>query len=331
MNIKQTFFVKGNTEFYDFSVDIAYVTEEDKKEEGYYIIFLPIFKYTKSFDKLYQFKRGYKIDIGCKDTQKNLEYIIKNKNSYVKKYLPKIESKLLKNHAHTILQKTDDMNKKYATEDLKDSVVESINYSNNISQNKTENNSIVKLRDLEKEIISCHEAGHAIVACVLNESNFNIRKISIIPNGESLGCTINYPKEECYLYTKTELLNKIKLLLAGKIAEELLFKEHSTGVYNDLKKSSKIALDMVCKYGMSNRAYLFVHPTEDYDISEEDIKKAETILSTASKEVVEILKNYKKELKIISSELYEKEELDFDYIKNIIQNSKSDKKQLATS
>lgn len=78
---------------------------------------------------------------------------------------------------------------------------------------------------------------------------------------------------------------------------------------------------MVCKYGMANRTSLFVNPLRGDSITVEDIKKAETILSSANKEVTELLKGYKKELKIVSSELYNKEELGIDFIENILESS----------
>lgn len=308
MEIKNSFFVKGNTEYYDFDVEIAYLTNKDKKEAGYYIIFSPIFKYNKRFEKLDEFKLGYKLSSNDCEDDDILNRILDCKFDLAKKCILKLERKLKESHLKE-LNKEDN--------NTKEVVIENINFSKNKNSNLNEKS--VKLRDLEKNIIAYHESGHALVGILLGE--INIKKISIIPNEESLGYTSNLCKEESYLNTKTELLNKIKFLLAGKVAEELIFNEHSTGVYDDLKKSSEIALNMVCKYGMGNRASLFVNPFTKDSITADDIKKAETILSSANKEVIELLKEHKKELKVIASELYNEEELDIDFIKNILDTS----------
>lgn len=308
MKIKNSFFVKGNTEYYDFDVEIAYLTNEDKKETGYYIIFSPIFKYDKCFEKLDEFKLGYKLSSNTSEDDDILNKILNCKFDLAKKYILKLERKLKEKHLNK-LNKEDNNKKEVA--------IENINFSKNKNSNLNEES--IKLRDLEKNIIAYHESGHALAGILLG--NVNIKKISIIPNKDSLGNISNLYKEESYLNTKTELLNRIKFLLAGKVAEELIFNEHSTGVCDDLEKSSEIALNMVCKYGMGNRASLFVNPFTKGSITAEDIKKAETILSSANKEVMELLKEHKKELKVIASELYNEEELDIDFIKNILDTS----------
>lgn len=314
MKIKNSFFAKGNTEYYDFDIEIVYLTKEDKKEPGYYIIFLPIFKYNKRFDKLENFKLGYKLVSSDLEDDNVLNQILSCKHSLVEKYILKIESKLKEKHLKEFKELKEEVQK---DSNEKKSIVEKVNFSKNKNENL--NKESVKLRDLEKNIIAYHESGHAIAGLLLEERN--IEKISIIPNEKSLGHTSNSYKEETYLNTQTELLNKIKFLLAGKVAEELIFGEHSTGVYDDLKRSSEIALNMVCKYGMGNRASLFINPFTKDSIAPEDIKKAETILSSANKEVTELLKEHKKELKVIASELYNEEELDISFIKSVLDNT----------
>lgn len=312
MKIKNSFFVKGNTKYYDFDVEIAYLTNNDKKEPGYYIIFLPIFKYDKCFEKLDEFKVGYKLSSNDLEDDDILNKILNCKFDLAKKGILKIETKLKENHLKKI---NEEIHKKY--DDKKEVIIENVNYSKNKTDNLSEIG--IKLRDLEKNIIAYHESGHALVGLLLGETD--IEKISIIPNEKSLGYTSNICKEKTYLNTKTELVNKIKYLLAGKVAEDLIFNEHSTGVYDDLEKCSKIALDMVCKYGMGNRASLFINPLKKDSITDDNIKRAETILSSANKEVAELLKEHKKELKIIASELYKKEELDISFIENILNTS----------
>lgn len=104
--------------------------------------------------------------------------------------------------------------------------------------------------DCEKEIVAFHEAGHAIVGKLLNSDI--IQKVSIIPRGQALGYVLKLPDEEKYLMSKKDLINKIKVLLAGRIAEEVIFDEMTTGAKDDLEKATDIAHEMICSYGMSS-------------------------------------------------------------------------------
>ena len=103
----------------------------------------------------------------------------------------------------------------------------------------------------EKEITAYHEAGHALVASFLPNAT-PVHKVSIIPRGFSLGVTMFLPTEDRYLMTKSELLDQIGSALGGRIAEELVFDEVSSGAQSDLKRSSEIARMMVKEYGMSD-------------------------------------------------------------------------------
>ncbi len=105
----------------------------------------------------------------------------------------------------------------------------------------------------EKEIVAYHESGHALVASVLPGSD-PVRRISIIPRGISaLGYTLQLPTEDRYLMTKSELLDRLTVLLGGRIAEEITFGEISTGAHNDLQRATDIATSMVKEYGMSEK------------------------------------------------------------------------------
>ncbi|MFA5867914.1 MAG: ATP-dependent zinc metalloprotease FtsH [Actinomycetota bacterium] len=108
------------------------------------------------------------------------------------------------------------------------------------------------ISDKEKEIIAYHETGHALVAHLLPYTD-PVHKISIIPRGQALGYTITLPTEDKYLVAKSELHNKLAQLLAGRVAEQLVFKDVTTGAHNDLERATKIARQMVCEYGMSDR------------------------------------------------------------------------------
>jgi len=105
----------------------------------------------------------------------------------------------------------------------------------------------------EREIVAFHESGHAIVAESVEHAD-PVHKISIIPRGiAALGYTQQQPTEDRYLMTRSELLDRLAVFLGGRVAEELVFKEISTGAQNDLQRASDIARSMVTEYGMSDR------------------------------------------------------------------------------
>ncbi|MGA2318913.1 MAG: ATP-dependent zinc metalloprotease FtsH [Thermodesulfobacteriota bacterium] len=104
----------------------------------------------------------------------------------------------------------------------------------------------------EKEIVAFHESGHAIVAESVDHAD-PVHKISIIPRGiAALGYTQQQPTEDRYLMTRSELLDRLAVLLGGRVAEEQVFGEISTGAQNDLQRATDIARSMVTEYGMSD-------------------------------------------------------------------------------
>ncbi len=108
------------------------------------------------------------------------------------------------------------------------------------------------ISDKEKEIIAYHEAGHALVAHTLPNAD-PVHKISIIPRGQALGYTLTLPMEDKYLVTKGELVDELAMLLGGRVAEEMIFDEITTGDQNDIEKATKLARKMVCEFGMSDK------------------------------------------------------------------------------
>ena len=102
----------------------------------------------------------------------------------------------------------------------------------------------------EKKVVAYHEAGHAVVGIKLDGAD-DVQKITIIPRGQAGGYNLMLPKEEKFLATKNELLDKISGYLGGRVAEEFMFKEVTTGASNDFEKATKIARSMVTEYGMS--------------------------------------------------------------------------------
>ena len=108
------------------------------------------------------------------------------------------------------------------------------------------------INEKEREIVAYHEVGHALVALSLPGCD-PVRKISIVPRGvAALGYTLQVPTEDRFLMSKSELLCKIAVALGGRVAEEIQFKDISTGAHNDLARATDIARSMVKEYGMSS-------------------------------------------------------------------------------
>lgn len=160
----------------------------------------------------------------------------------------------------------------------------------------------------EKNIVSIHEAGHALVAKVLGVDL--VQKISIVPRGQALGYVLKFPEEERYLFSEKELKYKIMALLAGRAAEEFEFKEITTGAKDDLDKATNIARQMVCDYGMSSLGTLAlddVYIRYNYDSIRQEIKK---ITDEAYESATDIIGENYETLKAISQSLIEHETID---------------------
>jgi cell division protease FtsH len=105
----------------------------------------------------------------------------------------------------------------------------------------------------EKMIVAVHETGHAIAACLLPRAD-PLHRVSVIPRGSGVGgMTLQLPREDKTLFTRAELLDRIAVLLAGRAAEEIIFKEVSTGAASDLERATQMAYRMVAQFGMSDR------------------------------------------------------------------------------
>ena len=159
----------------------------------------------------------------------------------------------------------------------------------------------------EKRRIAYHEAGHAICATVFTPKE-KVHRVSIIPRGvAALGYTLQLPEEEKYLLTKAELLAKVCVLFGGRVAEELVFGEVSTGAQNDLEKATEIARAMVLDYGMSEvlgpqtfrkREHLFL----DVPFKERELVSEETA-RLIDEEISKILKScYDKTKELLQAE-----------------------------
>ena len=171
-----------------------------------------------------------------------------------------------------------------------------------------------KMIDEERKIVAYHEAGHALANYKL--SSDKIEKISILPRGNSLGLVYKLPNEDRYLYTKQQFEDKIKILLAGRVAEEIFFKDVTNGASDDLKKASKIALRMVREYGMDTTNSLLT--INDEKISTDNKDRAEIILQKCYKECKEFLESNQDIVEAIALKLLEVEEIGADIIKEIV-------------
>jgi cell division protease FtsH len=106
------------------------------------------------------------------------------------------------------------------------------------------------ISDKEKEIVAYHEVGHAIVAHTLPETD-PVHKVTILPRGLALGYTLQLPVEDKHLVSKAEIENRIKILMGGRIAEDIVFHSITSGASNDIEKATELARNYVCTYGMN--------------------------------------------------------------------------------
>lgn len=189
------------------------------------------------------------------------------------------------------------------------------------------------ISDMEKRITAYHEAGHALVAWELPGTD-PIHKVSIIPRGMAMGVTQLLPEEDRHYYPKTYLMNRLSVVLAGRVAEKIVFNDTSSGAQNDLKEATTLAEKMVSQWGMSEKVGPInlgrgeEHPFLGRELalpkrySEEmawlmDQEIRELILKAEQKSE-EILKNNRHVLDRLAEELIKKEVLDRDDIERII-------------
>ncbi len=163
------------------------------------------------------------------------------------------------------------------------------------------------INPMEKEIVSYHELGHAIVAMTLPETD-PVQKISIIPRGiAALGYTMQVPTEDRFLMRRKELLNRIATLLGGRAAEEIIFDDISTGAQNDLSRATDIARSMVKEYGMSGNLgqVYFAHKKQNQFLIPNQEGSGDYSAMTAhliDKEIRQIIdEQYERSLEILKS------------------------------
>lgn len=185
----------------------------------------------------------------------------------------------------------------------------------------------------EKRVIAAHEAGHTVVAKHSKHSD-PVHKVSIIPRGPALGYTMQLPLEDKYLTTKSEILDKLTILLGGRAAEEILFDEITTGAHDDLSRTTAYARKMVAELGMSeklgpisvqtdqNEVFLGMDLSRHKNYSEELAREIDNEVSLLVKESYRkakaILTENKAALEKLIERLLEKEVVDSDEIDEIL-------------
>ncbi len=189
-----------------------------------------------------------------------------------------------------------------------------------------------RLNEKDKKIVAYHESGHAVIA-ETTEGARKVKKVSIVPRGlAALGYTLNLPEEDKYLMQKHELIAEVDTLLGGRAAEEVFIGEISTGASNDLERATDIVKSMVKMYGMSDVAGLMVlekqtnrflggfAESKDYSekIQEEVDNFVKNFLNDRYKIVKEKLKKYAPVIEQMVKELYEKEVIEGDRVRELI-------------
>jgi cell division protease FtsH len=186
----------------------------------------------------------------------------------------------------------------------------------------------------EKEIVAYHETGHALAATAIPGADL-VRKISIIPRGiAALGYTQQLPTEDRYLMTRSELEDRLCILLGGRVAEEIVFGDVSTGAQDDLQKATDIAVSMVTQYGMSEvlglrtfdrerrSPFLDAAQTSRRDYSEDKASaidsEVQRILDTAHARVRTILTDWRGVLDLVAQKLIVVEVIEGDELRRMV-------------
>ena len=191
-----------------------------------------------------------------------------------------------------------------------------------------------KVNDEDRKITAYHEAGHTLVALNMPMAT-PVHKVTIIPRGIAyLGATMSLPEEDRYTRKKSEYLAELAVLMGGRVAEELIFKDITSGAAGDIEQATKIAKSMVCAFGMSENLgcvqygsreeHIFVGRdiTRSEDFSEETAREIDIeikkLVNDAYKKATIILQEQIEKLELLSQTLLKKEVLDVKQIKELL-------------
>lgn len=188
------------------------------------------------------------------------------------------------------------------------------------------------ISEKERNIVAHHEAGHTIIGMVLDEAEV-VHKVTIVPRGQAGGYAMMLPKQDRFLMTEPELLDKICGLLGGRVAEDIIFNEVSTGASNDFERATQIAREMVTKYGMSKKlgTVQFSHgggqvflgkdmsgePEYSGQIAFEIDKEVQRIIKEQYERCKQILLEHESQLKLIAKTLLTEETLVAEQIQSL--------------
>lgn len=176
------------------------------------------------------------------------------------------------------------------------------------------------IKDTEKKLVAYHESGHALVAHILTG---NLHKVSIIPRGKVGGFTMVLPDESPYM-SKAHILNMVRVLLAGRAAEELIFNEVTTGAQDDLKRSTELVKNIITKYGMSSFGPVIFEDDNTFrpGFSEDMAKKIDSeilyTINSCYEETKILLARFRAKLDLLANALIEKETLHASEIRELI-------------
>ncbi len=171
----------------------------------------------------------------------------------------------------------------------------------------------------EKRILAYHEAGHAVMAYLMGEP---VQKATIVARGDALGYTFHLPDEDRYLHTREELIDWMKIALAGRAAERVVFGRVTNGAANDLEKVTSLARAMVFEYGMSEEVVSRTMRADNYALSEETkrLRDKEQALLTdgAYEEAIRLLEKHRSALDRVAGALLDRETLNRDDLESLL-------------
>jgi cell division protease FtsH len=177
------------------------------------------------------------------------------------------------------------------------------------------------ITDVEKRVVAWHEAGHALVSELLPTVD-KVQKVSIVPRGKALGYTLNLPQEDRYLKSRGELIDYMKVLLAGRVSEQITFGRITTGASDDLQRVTAIARSMVYEYGMGTTIRSHQVPADDFTVSEflrqTRDEEVQAIAEEAYRGAHELLTDHRDLLDEIAERLLRNEVLENDEIREIM-------------
>ena len=176
------------------------------------------------------------------------------------------------------------------------------------------------LNDHEKRVVAYHEAGHALCGELLPSVD-RVHRISIVPRGRALGYTLNLPAEDRYLKTREELLDYMTVLLGGRVAEQVVFGQVTTGASDDLKRVADISHSMVHDFAMGN-AHVGRSPEGDVRLSETTLRirdeERQDLIEEGRRAALKMIVAHRPQLDELARELLEHEVLDRDAIDRIM-------------